>query len=225
MFGKNAKKSLLKGDGSTLEIHSLFSTFQGEGPFAGWPSIFIRLAGCNLACYFCDTEFESFTPWNVEALIAEIMNMKEATPCHGQNPLVVITGGEPFRQNITKICTLLHAQNFMVQIETNGTLYRELPPQISIICSPKVVNNKFHAIREDILPTITAFKFIISSNHPVYNNVPDVGQSKYNIPIYLQPMDEYDHEKNRQNTLHTLELAKKYGYRLSLQTHKIWNIE
>ena len=41
-------------------IQEIFLTIQGEGPMVGIPSIFIRLGGCNLACKFCDTEFESF---------------------------------------------------------------------------------------------------------------------------------------------------------------------
>jgi len=46
-----------KGDGSILDFHSMFFTIQGEGPFAGHRSIFVRLAGCNLQCPGCDTEY------------------------------------------------------------------------------------------------------------------------------------------------------------------------
>ena len=52
MFGKNPIKGLVKGDGSVLAINEIFSTFQGEGPFIGYPAVFIRLSGCNLACEF-----------------------------------------------------------------------------------------------------------------------------------------------------------------------------
>ena len=53
----------------------------------------------------------------------------------------------------------------------------------------------------------------------------DVGQGAYGTPVYVQPMDEYDAAKNAANRKLALELAMEHGYRLSLQTHKILDIE
>ena len=63
---------------------------------------------------------------------------------------------------------------------------------VEIVCSPKITNLKYHNIRQDLLPKITAFKYIISANLLGYNEVPDLGQSLYNIPVFVQAMDEYD---------------------------------
>jgi hypothetical protein len=136
--------------------------------------------------------------------------------------LVVITGGEPMRQPIEKLCKELILLKFLVQIETNGTIFRELPSDVKIICSPKISNHKYHVLRPDILQKINALKFIISANNEDYFEVGEVGQSsRDDISIYVQPMDEYNNEKNQKNLQRCLHLCEENGYFLSLQTHKI----
>ena len=185
MFGNNPIRKPITGDGDVLDIVSIFPTIQGEGPRAGEPAIFIRLGGCNLACEFCDTEFEDFIKHELEDILNEVRELK-----NGQK-LIVITGGEPFRQPIEKLCKELTTLGFTVQIETNGTLYRELSKGVEIICSPK----QNSPIRGDLLERITAFKFLISEFREEYQTVPEVGQSQTDLPIYIQPIDEYDTEK------------------------------
>ncbi len=215
MFGQNPIRPPEKGDGSLLQVQEIFYTFQGEGPFAGYPSVFIRLGGCNLACSFCDTEFESFAEWQLPDLMAEVKKLRSMAN------LVVITGGEPFRQPIEKLCEALIAEGFTVQIETNGTIYRLVPEGVHIICSPKSSHGRYYPVREDLLQKISAFKFIISVTMSGYQEVAEVGQGLYGTPVYVQPMDEGDEEKNRGNLAYTTELVLKNGYRLSLQLHKI----
>ncbi len=221
MFGKNKIQKPENSDGKILKVTSIFPTFQGEGPFTGHPAIFIRLSGCNLACDFCDTEFDSFTEISIEEIFAKVKKLNE----NNIYKLIVITGGEPLRQEISPLCDILVQNNFEVQIETNGTIFRKLNPKIHIICSPKVTNGQYFPIREDLLTRINAFKFIISASKDGYQEISEVGQSRYNAPLYLQPMDEYNEEKNRANIQKTLQLAEKHGARISLQTHKILGIE
>lgn len=214
MFGKNKIEKPEINDGKILEINNIFDTFQGEALYSGIPATFIRLAKCNLQCRFCDTEFEDFHKLTIEKIISKI-----------NHKLVIITGGEPLRQNITPLCQKLIKKNHVIQIETNGTLFLDLPKEVQICCSPKISNGKYHKIRPDLFPKVTFFKFLISKFQNGYDNIPSLGQEKYNIPIYLQPIDEYDQKKNKENHKLALKLAQKYNYRLSLQTHKIWNIE
>lgn len=219
MFGKNPKRSPESGDGTTLNVVEIFPTLQGEGPFVGQPSVFVRLGGCNLACNFCDTEFEAFEAMGLEVIVEKV---KEQAA--GLRDLVVITGGEPLRQNIVPLCESLLAKGFRVQIETNGTLWRPLPEGVNVVCSPKVTDGKYHLLRPDLLTRLDALKFIISAGELAYRDIGEVGQAGSQIPIYVQPMDEYDPARNAANTAHALALAQKHGYRLSIQMHKVWGI-
>jgi len=251
MFGKNKILKPENTDGSSLAIQEIFPTFQGEGPFVGYPSVFVRLGGCNLACDFCDTEFDSFKEQNLNEIVARIIELAGVVNVGAEEKfsaakevdmkqkfvakyssaqqkflrnLVVITGGEPLRQNIAPLCQELINRGFLVQIETNGTLFRELPKEVKIICSPKNTGKNYHKIRADLLARIDAIKFIISASKLEYQGVAEVGQSEFNIPIYLQPMDEYDDKKNQQKVARVLELAASLGARVSLQMHKIWGV-
>lgn len=220
MRGNNPIRKPLNHDGGTLEVKKIFPTLQGEGPNTGAPAVFIRLGGCNLACAFCDTDFEDYS----EMAVAEIME-RVKTLAENTHKLAVITGGEPLRQNIAPLCEKLLSEGFKVQIETNGTLYRELPPEVEIVCSPKNTGRGYFPVREDLLPRVNAFKFIISADGNGYNHVGEVGQEKFGTPVYVQPMDEYDAKRNADNLALALKLAQEHGYRLSLQTHKILGIE
>lgn len=216
MFGKNKKLKSENHAGENLDVQEIFPTLQGEGPYVGQPATFIRLGGCNLACEFCDTEFESYKKISLNAILSKVKKLNKK--------LVVITGGEPMRQPIERLCDELVKMNLLVQIETNGTIFRELNPEVKIICSPKVTAGKYHQIRPDLLSRIDAFKFIISKSNENYREVGEVGQSKTNAPIYVQPMDEYNKIKNRANLKYAVSLCQKHGYFLSLQTHKILGV-
>jgi organic radical activating enzyme len=224
MFGKNKISKPTKGDGNNLFIQEIFATFQGEGPFVGHPAVFVRLGGCNLACDFCDTEFDSFQEKTLEKILLQIDDLSKNNLEKIVRKLVVISGGEPFLQPIEKLCDELIKKKFLVQIETNGTIFRKISKKVKIICSPKNIKSKYHKIREDLLPNIFAIKFLISASNKSYSDIADIGQNEFNIPIYLQPMDEYDERKNQQNIKLALEIASRNGYRISLQTHKILKI-
>lgn len=217
MLGTNLIRPPVAGDGMTLDVVEIFPTLQGEGPFVGVPALFIRLGGCNLACRFCDTEFETFAPTSLDILCESIVS-------HPSLPLVVITGGEPFRQPIAPLCDAALSMGRMVQIETNGTLWRDIPEGVDIVCSPKPSNGRYHTLRSDVLARSSAIKFIVSAHNEAHMVVPDIGQEAANVPVYVQPMDEQDEVKNAANIKHAMRLCMEYGYRLSLQTHKILGI-
>lgn len=238
MRGMNPIRPPVKSDGQMLEVQHIFATIQGEGPYAGWPAIFVRLGGCNLACAFCDTEFESFKTMNISDIVVEVVGLSRPLlnpPPKGGGKnlgkgegkkveLIVITGGEPFRQPIEKLCDMLLAEGFTVQIETNGTLYRSLPEGVEIVCSPKNTGTGYFPVRPDLLARVNAFKFLISAHNKDYAQVPDIGQNG-TIPVYVQPMDEGDAAKNAANVRLAVSLAQENGYRLSMQLHKIIGVE
>lgn len=216
MHGTNPIRPPVKGDGSVLDVVEIFATLQGEGPQAGHPAVFVRLGGCNLACAFCDTEFERFEPMERQAIVQRVTDLAGRV-CS----LVVITGGEPLRQPIAPLCEAMIAAGFTVQIETNGTLWRDLPEEVLVVCSPKASDGQYHPIRPDVLARAQALKFLISADDTAYADVPDVGQEAFGVPVYVQPIDAYDAPRNEANKARAAMLAQMHGYRLSLQLHKL----
>ncbi len=215
-----------------LSVNSIFYTIQGEGPFAGTPAVFVRLAGCNLQCPACDTEYGEKSKMTVSEIIEEV---SIACPPNGiVSPLVVITGGEPFRQDIERlVCELLNF-NFQAQIETNGTLFVDLNwafahRHFTVVCSPKAGK-----VNKDLWRHIKALKYVLHADEidpedglPIralqHGAVPKVARPPewWRGEIYVQPIDVQDLVENARHLKAAVESAMKFGYRLCLQTHKI----
>lgn len=219
---------------STLEVHSIFSTIQGEGPFCGRPAVFVRLAGCNLQCPGCDTEYtDNRQRMRYEAILFSIKHRLAVTDSNAN--LIVISGGEPFRQNIAPFCDFLIENDFDVQIETNGSMQipMELSQLVTVVCSPKTA--KLHP---SALHRANAFKYVMKAGNmreedglPLqaldHRATPYIARphKSFRGKIYLQPMDEQDAELNLLNTQAVLSSAMKHNYTVQLQIHKLLNVE
>lgn len=230
MLGKNPVRPQELGDGNELWIQSVFYTLQGEGPFIGKPALFVRLGGCNLKCFFCDTDFESST-WR-PGLDELIQRANSEKPDHCK--FIVITGGEPFRQNIAPLIERLLEQGNSVQIETNGTLWLDLPehPDLHIVCSPKTSH-----LHEKMVPRITSYKYVLDSEaiDPA-DGLPAKSMQKEGVPlriarpspgseVFVMPLDTGNERRNEQNRRACVEVAMRHGFRLTLQSHKLLNID
>lgn len=253
MFGDNPIRHR-ENNPLELRVQSMFPTIQGEGPYAGQCATFIRLAGCNLACHFCDTEFESGmgNVMSVEAIAAYV----RLQPAHMQK-LVVLTGGEPLRQNIALLVDMLltYAGSLteQIQIETAGTLWDSHLNRyvgrglLRVVCSPKTPG-----INEEVRVMCRDWKYIISSRDQLgddglpmqgtQGNNRHLTQQIWRRPggwwpedtVWVSPMDEsqspYDVGQHgraitQRNTVLVGELAMKHGYRVSLQMHKLLGVE
>ena len=217
-------------DHHLLDVVDIWQTIQGEGPFVGWPAIFIRLAGCNLQCPLCDTDYTTGRSPLPVASIMELVELRKEE----RTKLIVLTGGEPFRQNICTLVSELTNRNYRVQIETNGTIspkaFGYMPSIANIVCSPKTPK-----IDHDILQDAMAFKYVVQAGQvDLDDGLPTsvlglkVSPARpYNLgarvamgSVYVQPADEYNDIKNKANMDEAVRSCLKYGYRLCLQQHK-----
>lgn len=121
----------------SLPIAETFTSVQGEGVLAGVPSHFIRVAGCNLRCRWCDTPYASWSPEGeptpVEALI-------DAAAASGVRH-AVLTGGEPMIfPGIAALASGLRARGMHITVESAGTVYRDVACDLMSL-SPKLANS------------------------------------------------------------------------------------
>lgn len=230
------EKRAFRTDG-LLHVHSIFETIQGEGPFCGFPCVFVRLTGCNLQCPGCDTDYTSKRiSMTAQAVLSSVQELRK-------EGLVVITGGEPFRQDIRELCWQLHEHGFFVQIESNGTLqpigglpWATDPTKrfgVYMVVSPKT--GKVHP---DALFRACALKYVVEAGNvglddglPLqalrHTASPWVARPPegWDRPVYVQPMDSQDVEKNRMNNAAAVKSCLLFGYILQVQIHKVVGVE
>ena len=132
-----ASSTKTRSSSDTLVVSECFASIQGEGRLTGVPSFFIRLAGCNLRCSWCDTPHSS---WQPEGEQQSIQNLTARARASGLQH-VVITGGEPMIfEPLAALTKQLQQANLHVTIETAGTVYQELTCDLMSI-SPKLANS------------------------------------------------------------------------------------
>ena len=205
-----------------LKLSEIFLSIQGESTYAGLPCIFIRLAGCNLRCKYCDTTYSYETKFEKysEDILKEIRQYKPIK-------LVEITGGEPLIQlEIYDLFTILYDNEYEILLETNGTIELEkVPDHVT-----KIVDVKCPGSGEE--------------NSFLLENIEFINKEKDEIKFVLSDKNDYDWAKNFikkhdlqkfiilfSSVLEKLEpqkLAKwitedKLSVRMQLQLHKlIW---
>lgn len=120
-----------------MRIAEIFYSIQGEGEFAGTPSVFVRATGCNLRCWYCDTPYTSFRPEGDNHPWQDVLKQTLSWDCEH----VVLTGGEPLLQpEIVPLAHALRRERRFVTIETAGTVDRPVEADLMSI-SPKLSNS------------------------------------------------------------------------------------
>ena len=120
-----------------MRVSEIYKSVQGEGFLTGSESVFVRAAGCNLRCWFCDTPFASWYPEGEDLSVEEILErVRHLAASH-----VVLTGGEPMLfAELIPLCAGLQAAGRHITIETAGTLFLPLACDLMSI-SPKLSNS------------------------------------------------------------------------------------
>jgi 7-carboxy-7-deazaguanine synthase len=220
-----------------MHLIELYKSVQGESSFAGLPCIFVRFAGCNLRCAWCDSEY-TFTggkPFTQAEVIARI---EALAPCK----LVEFTGGEPMlhARELLPLMDVLLQQGYTLMIETSGERpLAEVPKAVHKIVDVKcpgagAAANSFRLENLDALTTSDEVKFVLTNRadydfarsfvaeHGLRPKVKDILFS----PAFSKspsPLRTTDNATLDPRTLVEWMMADGVDARLSLQIHKfIW---
>ena len=191
------------------KVNEIFYSLQAEGKNAGTPAVFVRFAGCNLQCPFCDTNHEPFVEMTKDEIEARV---KELDP--SGEAIVVITGGEPTLQLTEKEPMF---ENRSTAMETNGII--KAPRWVKwVTISPKT------KLSQAKLANANELKFLYGWFENKYlTEVIAPFATLYGIKLFIQPTADKDGKFD----IHpAAEFAKAHPvWRLSLQWHKLFNIQ
>ena len=190
-----------------LPIVEVFYSLQGEGGRTGQATVFVRLAGCNLACEFCDTDFRVRETYSVDELTAQIAELG------GQCRWVCLTGGEPTIHELQPVCEALHARGYKLQLETNGTRPRPEWQIDHITVSPKQPQGgRLHSWYE---ANATEFKYVVDDESDLQRAL--AGVKAHGRTTFIQP-----NALNPEAVALCIQAVQEHPdlLQLSLQTHK-----
>ena len=192
-------------------VNDIFYSLQGEGHNTGRAAVFIRFAGCNLRCSFCDTEFDTYREMTAEEIVASISTYSAR--------FVVLTGGEPTLQVDEAFVDLLHQHGFEVAMESNGT--RPAPNNLDwLTVSPKISGEKWKVESGWRLPD--EVKVVFDEDTVPETYLPSPSTLRLSPILYLQPCDTGNAERNAIIINRCIDYIKEHPqWRLSLQTHKL----
>ena len=210
----------------SYSVKEIFYTLQGEGAQAGMPAVFCRFAGCNLwsgresdrataTCRFCDTDFVGTDgtlggKFATADLLADIIAAQWPAGDRAHR-LTVLTGGEPLLQVDDALVAALHARDFRIAVESNGTV--EAPAGIDWLCiSPKAGAPWVPRAGQELKvvwpqPGLDLAALEAASDFP---------------NRFLQPMDGPAQAENIALCIDTC--MQHPAWRLSLQSHKLTGI-
>jgi 7-carboxy-7-deazaguanine synthase len=212
----------------------IFHSLQGEGHSIGTPTVFLRLALCNLTCVWCDTKYTwdwaNFDP-KTEILPLTSEDIEERILRY-DCPHLVITGGEPMMQQdaLAPLALSLKGRGFYIEVETNGTLAPNADMEQAVSqwnVSPKLANSGVDADKREIAESLTAFaaseksyfKFVLSQPTDVDEVLTLV--ERYAIQpqrVILMPQGT-TRKAIEEGSQWVTDLCTKHGFRFSSRMH------
>lgn len=206
-----------------LNISEIFYSIQGETSYTGLPTIFVRLAKCNLRCNYCDTKYsyQSDIYKSINEILDEVKSFKPIK-------LVCITGGEPLLQNeVYALFNRLLQQNYHILLETNGSLLiNKVPMQVIKIIDFKAPTSEMSDKNcwENInyLNPVDEVKFVLQNRADFLWAVKQVKQ--YNLTDKCKVLFSPVHNKLTYKQLANWILDVRMQIRLQLQLHKLISI-
>ncbi len=206
----------------TLKVCEIFYSIQGESSYSGMPCIFIRLAGCNLNCNYCDTRYSHTEgeTMSIECILKEIS--------HFPTKLLEITGGEPLIQEASiPLMQALLAKGYKLLLETNGSLsIKDVPAEVvkivDVKCPGSCEGESFLAENLAYLQPHDELKFVLS-NREDYLFAKDFihAHPELNQLIHLSVV----WDRLKPELLANWLLEDGLNAKLSLQLHKILDLK
>jgi organic radical activating enzyme len=195
-----------------LPLMEDFYTIQGEGAFQGTAAYFIRLAGCEVGCVWCDVKESWDASLHPVVSVKEIVARAQSSNCK----LAVVTGGEPAHYDLTELTSQLHHAGLRTHLETSGAY--EITGKWDWVClSPKKfkppVNSSFSMADELKIVVYNKSDFDWAEQHASHVNA--------DCKLYLQP----EWSKERETVPLIIDYIKtNTRWKVSLQVHKYMNI-
>lgn len=188
-----------------------FYTIQGEGCHSGKAAYFIRLAGCDVQCWWCDVK-ES---WDADAHPTVKTEILVENAIESGTEFVVITGGEPLMHDLGPLTRSLKRRGLKVHIETSGS--SPLSGELDwITLSPK----RFKKPLDDIFPSVDELKVVVLTNKDLEWAELNAKKCPPSTTLLLQP--EWDTPKSVGLIVEYVKKNPQWG--ISLQTHKFLNV-
>ena len=198
---------------SKLPIMETFYTVQGEGFYSGRPAFFIRVAGCDVGCVWCDVK-ESWDTNDHEIL--SVANLVKQVAESGTN-FVVITGGEPAMYDLTYLTQEIHQLNIEIAVETSGAY--ELKGEYDWIClSPK----KFKSPLDSVISRAHELKVVVFNKSDIEWAETHAKRVPAHCKLYMQAEWE---KKMKMYELILSYITKNPQWSISVQTHKYLGVD
>lgn len=199
----------------TLKIFEIFPSIQGEGLRQGEPTIFVRLAGCDRRCSFCDTKYAwtGGRPFSSPEVLDKIRGLGRRYPTRW----VCLTGGEPFMQDIRPLTRLLRKHRWLIQVETSGSRFYPLTVDWLTV-SPKP---KAYLVRPEFLRRAKEVKLVVTRDMSLAIIAKIRAAFPSRVPIILQP--ESSRRWSQKRGLRLLNeglVAGLANIRVSIQLHR-----
>ncbi len=202
-----------------MKLAEIFFSLQGEGKNQGRPCLFIRLAGCNLHCRWCDTGYALGNGRDIapDVILEQVWR---------RNPkLICITGGEPLLQagELEPLLASLHRKGIAIDIETNGTLdFSRLQPFASICMDVKCPSSEETSDLAllDFLRPVDSVKFVVNDKADLMYATEIIGSHRIAGEIFMTPVYGSDPQ-----AIADYILATGLPVRFQLQLHKIIGVK
>ncbi|GAP98348.1 7-carboxy-7-deazaguanine synthase QueE [Leptolyngbya sp. NIES-2104] len=196
----------------TFPIVETFHSVQGEGAWTGTSAFFIRLALCDVGCWFCDTKESWSAKRHPQQSIAQLVQSATAA----KSAIVVITGGEPLMHDLTELTRALHQAKQRLHLETSGA--HPFSGEFDwVTLSPK----QSKPPHESVYAHADELKIVISEAKDLEWAERESEKVSDRVIRYLQP--EWSHKESL-NLI--FEYVKRHPeWRISLQTHKLLGVQ